>query len=540
MGAVLGLNPLVTKWTADFVRKRILLYIVEYAAYLAAWIAVLTVLDWSGTLSSTNSKLLSSALASNASRAPGGPRHRDTVACVAATVASNLRIDKGKHGHVVDRDRLLTTVSDAEQGAALSHGDDKDRRLRMFYDHLLDRRTYLGCRDVLFQGGFKVPFTQAPLACGRAEDFILHLLNNHNILSCSFAAKGSSISRHSRRVCWLTQHAAGLAVAAFIDSLLSLIGLPLSTKPVVNMFIVRPAIISLSSALKIVLARTARYETIGHLVTALLIVGAFVLLLFASLLTPPGVSRSYLILRYFLQVHLLSFFTEVWGAALLFVSTHHHAFYIGSKSIVMVGQLLVETIVRRDLVENIDYRATSRSYCCFRLDSVSPMSLISSVSIKGPRARSSVSRESEAVVAMTTNPMLSLKASTQQETALNPLAGQGRALSKIAPSLETAEETSEEAHEQQPSAETSMEMQDGQTVTLRRFKPEVRSNYANVFHFFQALDQGATSAHSVEAVDIEELRRAAVYDEGAAPSPSGQQGGSVSALARLYERGGTS
>ena len=240
-------------------------------------------LQLSGAIDGVNGKLLRSAFGAGLHRSRAPRRGSSRVKTFATLCAGDTMIASSKGSHAVDRDGLL----DKDDGADFTHGEDRSASLRMFYDRLLDKRALLGCRDVLFEGGFMLPFSKIALSPGLVEDFMLHQLNNHNMLSCCFAAKGSSLSRDARQTCWLTQHSAGLAVAAFIDSLLTLLGFSTALKPVMNILVVRPVIISLTALLRSVYMRAYNHKWLGCAILGTFVTLAFVLLVLAAILTPP-------------------------------------------------------------------------------------------------------------------------------------------------------------------------------------------------------------------------------------------------------------
>jgi hypothetical protein len=525
----------------------LLLYLGPYALYLAAWLLVMRVLQLSGVIDGVNGRLLRSAFGSGLHRSRDPREDRGRVGTIATICGGDTRIEKGKNGHVVDRDGLL----DKDIAADFSHGEERSRSLRMFYDRLLDRRAYLGCEDVLFKGGLTLPFARTALARGLAEDFLLHQLNNHNILSCCFAAKGSSFNRDARQACWLTQHSAGLAIAAFIDSLLVLVGVPIALKPAVNVLMVRPVVISLTALLRALYMRADRHEWLGYAMLVVLAVGAFVLLVFAAILTPPDVDRLYLILRYFLQVHLVSILTDAVNGALLQETGYHLGLFIGPKNFVMVGQRLCEVIVIDGLVEGIDYRARVLPMVVLRIDYISPMATIGSVRMaaRSAGAGGSMTRQAS-LIQMTTNPMLIIaQQQGQQQIPLPPPPPLliGVADSNSPASAEKQQEEEEEGLDEEQAmprdSTIDMDMEDGTGVTLRRFGAEVRADYRNVFHYFQARDQGAVSATAIEGVDMEQLRSSAVFEGGTGEERAAQEvvaitglrRGSVMAMAHQYE-----
>ena len=552
--STLGANPLTAPWSTEYVKAKTLAYLGPYALYLAAWLLLMRALQLSGIIDGVNGKLLRSAFGSGLHRSRDPREERGRVRTIVTICEGDAKIEKGKDGQLVDRDGLL----DKDFAADFNHGEERFRSLQLFYDRLLDRRAYLGCQDVLFEGGFMLPFARTALARGLAEDFVLHQLNNHNMLSCCFAAKGSSLSRRARQVCWLTQHSAGLAIAAFIDSLLMLVGVPVYLKPVVNLLLVRPVVISLVSLLRALYMRGDMCECLSYVTFTMFVALAFTLLVFAAILTPPGVDRFYLIAQYFLQVHLVSIFTDAVNGALLQETGYHLGLFVGPKSFVMIGQRLCEVIVIDGLVEGIDYRAMILPMVVLRIDYISPRAALGSVKAAAKRVDTGASlatRSSD--IQMTTNPMLIMaqKQQQQQQSPLPPPPPPPSSLPIVATEsvrnadsvvlqqvkIDPAGEEQERGREQALPGDSTVDigMEDGIGVTLRRFGAEVRPDYTNVFHYFQARDQGAVSATTIEGVDLEQLRSGAVYQGGDMEEEevaiTGLRRGSVLAMAHKYE-----
>lgn len=69
-----------------------------------------------------------------------------------------------------------------------------DREIGSFIDYLSEGRKFLGCSDVVYPMGYKVPFSATTLQPGLAEDFLLSICNNHSFLSGMFCAKGERIN----------------------------------------------------------------------------------------------------------------------------------------------------------------------------------------------------------------------------------------------------------------------------------------------------------------------------------------------------------
>ena len=59
-----------------------------------------------------------------------------------------------------------------------------------FIDYLNQDRKFIGCGDVVYDKGCKVPFSSSTLQPGLAEDFLLNVCNNHSFFSGIFCAKG--------------------------------------------------------------------------------------------------------------------------------------------------------------------------------------------------------------------------------------------------------------------------------------------------------------------------------------------------------------
>ena len=509
-----------------------------YVVYMLLCCGLLVVLGHVPRLQAVAKKLMASSLESGASRdvihAEDEPSDDGVIEArvIERLRAANKRILRNKESHVEDKDGLVKCLYNvdtalAERSSGFGYNDDSsDKSLRMFYDYLCDKRTYLGCKDVLFEGGLRVPLTGVVLRRGLAEDFLLYLMNNHNILSCCFCAKGSAISREARLSCWLAQHSAGLTTTALIDSILVMIGVPLSLKILLRLFVVMPAILWLTRLLSILFSLTNRQRLLTLVLIAVLVSSSCVLLFFAAVLTPPDVDTIDLVLDYLLQVHLFSFIIEIWAALPLFSRTHHFSINVGALCFLQTGRLMCEVAVRDGLVSGIDYRHRRLRLFWLRLqvDCISPLSLATrkiSVRIRHRSAegvRGSGSTHRASTIQMTTNPLLILK--SQQE--------QRRAGSAERETAQRPEPRAEEAGGQQefsPSSATYGNRRSGLfagpvlagasrwknagATTGSRGGMAARSSFKNTFYFFQARALGITNAGSVDDVDVAELRAAA-------------------------------
>ena len=625
------------------------LYLGPYIAYFTAWFIVLLALDILHVYKGANSLLLRSSYKSKVYKQLGSPVTVEAVVpggkarVIQWLEQSDSVMALNKHTFVQDRDDLIKdsvtavgrSASDKSQvqgrsvnnpmlfsdssssssrmihnmesnSPASSHNfsDKSHMRLRLFYDYVSDRRTLLGCEDVLYQGGLKPPLLCGRLRKGLAEDFILHLLNNHNILSCSFSAKGSSFTRHERRVCWISQHSTGFVMVAFSESALVLLGLPVGIKIIANVAVIRPLAMSIGSGSQSVfLWLRLKSEVYVNVLQFLIMAAAGVMLVFAALLTPPNVDKYYVILRYFLQVHMLSFFVDIYKTALLYKTTFHFGLYFGPKNMMNIGQVLCEVIVKNGLVEDLDYKHY-RYYLPFdivRIDYIVPVDPAVVESLLQPTDRSedgddvgapssakhtlyNMNRQDSGFIATQVNPMLLLKREREAQAGIErnsnlpttlrrggqevlgarvsplspppppPIAytaatigDRGSSTPPDKPPLTTkpmcvemkasavnaddsfAEGDDEDGDDEDGEQTTGNrdrtygdceEMED-MTISLKKFQPQIRKDYKDKFHFWQARMKGYTDAGDLEQADIHSLQRAAtVEDSGGASTKS--------------------
>ena len=195
-----------------------------------------------------------------------------------------------------------------------SGSEGGDAGLLLAHRVLLAKKCYLRCGAVVYPLGCAVPRLGLVLRPGLAEDFVLHLCNNHTILSCVLGAKGSPYSRTSRRLVFITQHIFVFFLVAVTNTVLDFAGVSTSYTALFNIAVLQPVTLALNLFLKYAYtsSRTARLV----LSVSLMLVGAALLAVCAMF--TDGESRYGILLKYFLQFHVLGSAKELLGIALQF------------------------------------------------------------------------------------------------------------------------------------------------------------------------------------------------------------------------------
>lgn len=85
--------------------------------------------------------------------------------------------------------------------------------LPIFYEYMLDQRYMLGCSNSQL-----IPNGVCGVPKELVQDWLLYVLNNHDVVACIFAAKGSPFTREARRFCYLLQTAVGFSISALLDN----------------------------------------------------------------------------------------------------------------------------------------------------------------------------------------------------------------------------------------------------------------------------------------------------------------------------------
>ena len=640
----MNLNPLSTSWNSRYSLFKLEHYLLWYLLYFIAWFLVMYTLDKTGVADKYITLLLKSSYLTAVYYVVEAVGTQKGTSIKGKRLfllnSKNNAIKYNKHLFVVDKDSLLQSSQDAAHSSRMVVGRDgsastgvnpmfnfnrqastmlydqffsgrastaKNEKLgshtglRIFYDYIADRRTYLGCRDVLFPGGFKAPFTATVMSKGLMEDYMLYVLNNHNILSCSFCAKGSTSTRRVRRIVWAVQHSVGFVLLAFSESALGLLGLPDShisyVKPLWNMIAVRGAVVSIKSSLPKAYANISGWT--AYSVTAFFAVLVIIILCLAALLTPPNVSRGYVILRYFLQVHLYSFFLEMFIFALRFRTDFYLGVHLGLLQPIDIGSFVCEVIVIRHLVEGVHYKhhyyrlcggLLTIEYIVLVVSAYDSQENIVATSSKHSIATTRLIRtQTGRIITTELNPMMLLKKQKKEgcqrevreegidvedptplamevdapvydvkpqplielmpvETPvvddidvddnvapvddIKPLPFPPHVTNPMQPAdderdceeplielvpVKSAVVDDIDVEEQQEQSDRDRTYGDNEemedlTISLKKFQPEVRKDYKDKFHFWQARMKGYIDAQSVEQSDIQSLQMAATTE----------------------------
>jgi hypothetical protein len=340
-------------------------------------------------------------------------------------------------------------------------------------------------------------------------------------------------------------------MVAFTESIMSLLGLPVYMKPLCDSFVIRPVTIALTTVLRIIYINSIFSDCFMLITSILLIASTFILLVIAAVFTPPGASKTYLILRYFLVVHVLSFIVEILNAYLLFQTSYHLSVYIGRWRFISIGNLFCEIIVKRQLVEGIDFAHHQYAFACFSTEYIFPLNYdkliesknnieASNAEVNNTTNTFSTSYRDSAILVNQTNPLLLRKIELEKEKVkdtnieidknnlemsdVNTLMSNEKAfLSKspaapyVAPTfnpiLQIDDENtvnihtmgmSEACDEPENMTETAMR--------LKKFRPEIKKEYKTLYHFFQAREKGYINATAIEQIDMDSISRNADRD----------------------------
>ena len=275
--------------------------------------------------------------------------------------------------------------------SAKQNGDKTSERFfdSEFQDYLLLKRCYLGCGPVLFSDGLHVPLLGLHLRPGLAENFLVHLMNNHAIAGCVYACKQSSHSRNSRRLVFVVVNTLAFFISTLSAVIFARIGLgsvysQATAQPAtsfvfnrcIDIFIVSPVSLVVGGLLQKsyrcnitvldvennpqYVARVRRLKK--FVVMPALLLACSVLLILCSALT-TGADSMGNINGFLLQVLLVTVVLDSIFIALNFVSTHHYAVYLfgGRLCVLSVGQLYLELLIDGGKLKDVDYVDTRHS-----------------------------------------------------------------------------------------------------------------------------------------------------------------------------------
>jgi hypothetical protein len=316
------------------------------------------------------------------------------------------------------------------------------------------------------------------------------------------------------------------------------------------------------------------YRWLRYMATFLFLSGSFILLVVAAMLTPPSKSKLGIIMSYLVQVHLASFLQQFVIAALRIVHTYHFSVHVLGVTCLSIGNRYCEFILLRGLLEGVDYRHWYFSLCdraVFHIDYIYPLRpeladslsrssefnyssgddrrifqvnplhqlargrsvMVMDLIKKKPQVPSLSPRTSVQPLQLEMSPMVTNSDANQISTPpaelaplppaeLAPLppppsppADEGSAEScDVTSSVEDKgyDEDDQTASDRDRTYGDCEEMED-MTISLKKFQPQIRKDYKDKFHFWQARMKGYTDAGDLEQADIHSLQKAATVDD---------------------------
>jgi len=332
--------------------------------------------------------------------------------------------------------------------------------------------------------------------------------------------------------------------------------------------------------------RTRALWWASYIAATVMLLGAFILLVVAAIFTPPGRSKLGIIMSYFLQVHMVSFFQQFLVAALRFVHRYHLSVHIAGWMFLSIGDRFCEFILREGLVENVDYRhwhlSLYKDYI-FHIDYIYPVCELTDSTSRGShigygRSKSVIFQvnplhqlargrsvmildlikkkpKTPLYVASEPSPKpfpvepvyleMSQVSSHRRERAARVIQRFLRMATVIVaspvafthppppppPLPPTASVEPDETDSSVVNDDDDVEMTDigdrafetedmeDLTISLKKFKPQIRNDYKDKFHFWQARMKGYINAENIEQSEIHLLQKVAL-SEDSIKSPS--------------------
>ena len=268
---------------------------------------------------------------------------------------------------------MKSATNNFEKDEVLTFGKD-------YLDYLMDGRTFLGCADILFEGGFGLLWLD--LNPGTLEDFILYLCNNHTIMACCYAVKGSPYPRSLRRYAFVSQHVSSFFISNFLIVVATSLGIgseynQATAEPgsnyavnlVLDIFITSPISLLLSEGLRFLYTLQlhrdllARWPFIGKMINSLgrlLIVpiffSTFGLLILLCMLT-TGMNIWDNIVQYIYSVLMATVLLDIIYSIMAFQTSYfmNVTLFNGTISILTVGKRYLELLLHHNMQHGIHY-----------------------------------------------------------------------------------------------------------------------------------------------------------------------------------------
>ncbi len=249
--------------------------------------------------------------------------------------------------------------SDSRDGA----GDSEVVFTDAFYHYILQKRCLIGCTGLLYPKGYKLNllFTSLDLPVGVYEDFLVHLYNNHSLFSCIYSVKGSPISRNACRIVYIVQNCIAFFIFSFTNMIYDFIGLNSNFSVLSDILITSPLSLFFGSialglytcpivnSIEFEQSSLSRYKksimSMGRFMVLPFIALVFGLLLLSALCTRRS-NIFYVIISFIWQAQLQAFVLELLYAVLLFKSTYYYQVKFAGFTLIEVGCLFAERVLK--------------------------------------------------------------------------------------------------------------------------------------------------------------------------------------------------
>jgi hypothetical protein len=394
---IIDLNMFTAPITPEIVSKKVNYYLGSFVAYFIACFIILVVADYLRLGKAEVKQLYDSAYSSSvfipsSSRGdlPSGPEGETSKH---DRVMRNMVLNKLKS---MDK-QLIYTIEDEKRFVDLSEQSGRVTRDKSiakgntysagFHVYIDQRRAYLGCKPLWYPGGQVTACRSTwTLQESAVEDFVLYECNNHSVLSCVLSCDGAQVDRTGKRLIYIAQNAIAFCFNAISGSAFNYFGFSSRANILFEFFVTVPATIAIAKVMRLLyvcpIGFSVEYQVVRpRLVACLRSLGKLAIVPIITgigglLVTSAVFSRGYniyiIVIYFFLEVQVYSFFLEfLLGSLLMFPSQYYRInidLYVKQVVVLEVGRRFVELLHHQGLVtEGKDYYLRSRRFLFFFL-----------------------------------------------------------------------------------------------------------------------------------------------------------------------------
>jgi lysylphosphatidylglycerol synthetase-like protein (DUF2156 family) len=250
-----------------------------------------------------------------------------------------------------------------------------------FQEYITQRRTLLGCSEILFPTGYSVRL------CGRThtfpssvmENLFLFVCINHALFNCFYYVKGSKLGRHGTKLVYICREIVVFVLSQFVGLMVEYLGISgTGTRIFTNIFLVVPLAQSIGMFLVYIYtcpcADSIEFQSkYTRLHGYLLLLGRIalipiLLLIFLSLVVAcifsTSTQRGRIIASYLLNVQILGVVQLLVTCALRFIDDYYFEVLVYRYQVISVGGMYLERIVHHNLKNEVDFTTKKARWLC--------------------------------------------------------------------------------------------------------------------------------------------------------------------------------